>query len=122
MRIRFILIILELTSPLYAYPSLLFTETEREHIEQRKLKSLEQFENLYLASILYADENHWSLWLNHQIIHATDSRKMKEFYIKKVTAYSVDFAWLPPHSVSPIYFTLYPNKMYLKRERRVIFK
>jgi hypothetical protein len=117
------IVLLFLFAPtLLAQPSLFFTENEIKLIHQNMAftHKLDKSYDLYLSSIVYVDEAHWTLWLNNQIIHATDPQQLEHFQIKRVTAFQVEFSWLPSHSTIPLRFTLRPHQIYRGRENRVI--
>lgn len=107
-------------------PSLFFTETETNFIKnkflfQKKLEKAEIIkpENLYLSAILYVDEAHWTLWVNHQVVHASDTHPIPGYRIEKVTPLSVVFSHTSPPS-RPKLFTLRAHDMYLSTENKII--
>lgn len=112
-------------TPLNAHSSLFFTKKEMQLIRNNILqkskseKTLKNPECLYLSSIIYVSKVHWTIWLNHQVIHSSDSRQINGFQIEKVTPFGVDFSWIPPQSVVPLRFSLRPRQIFLEKERRV---
>jgi hypothetical protein len=109
-----------------AHSSLFFTKKEIQIIKknilsQHKLNKMDKnLEYLYLSSIIYVDEAHWTLWLNHQIIHSCDPQHIHGFQIEKVTPLMAEFSWIPPQSADPVKFTLHSHQMFLGKENRTI--
>lgn len=113
---------------LLAQPSLFFTEKEVRFIQKNiflnnKVKETgENSKILHLSSLIYIDESHWTLWLNDQILHATDSPQIDGFHIEKVTPFSVEFSYLLPQSTIPLKFTLCPHQIYWGGKNRILRK
>lgn len=49
---------------------------------------------LHLYAIIYGDENHWSLWINEDVITPENQHILKNLIIKKVTPERVTFSIL----------------------------
>ena len=113
--------------PLLAeFPSLFFTETEINLIKnkflfQNKLEKIEITpENLYSSAILYVDNTHWTLWLNHQMVHASDPHPISGYHIEKVTPLAAVFSYLPSQPSPPKKFTLPVHHIFLGTENKII--
>ena len=106
--------------PLWGYPSLFFTKQEVHLMNQKFLSQNKNTEWLYLSALIYVDADHWTLWLNHQVIHASDPQMFHGFHIEKVTPFAAEFSWLPPQSILPIRFSLRSHQIFLGKERKII--
>jgi hypothetical protein len=109
--------------PFEVHGSLFFTEKEVQHIHQNfllKNKRVQNRENLYLSAIVYVDEDHWTLWVNQQPIHASDPQQLHGFHIEKVTPLTATFSWHPPQESVPLRFTLRSQDIFLGNEKKVI--
>jgi len=112
---------------LSAYPSLLLTEEEVNHIREslsgREKGNLEESfkgKNLYLSAIIYVDESNWSLWLNNKIIRPETLSDIDGFHLEKVTPQGAKFSWTPPDTVIPATFTLHPYQTYLTKNQKIV--
>lgn len=119
---NFILLSL-LPYPLFATPSLFFTEKEVHLIYQTlSAETAPQQKDLFLTGILYVDTHHWSLWIGKTIITHHTRHQLKDFQIEQVTPFRVTFSWVPVPTAQPIRFTLHPNQLFSSKEKRVISK
>ncbi|MBA3813087.1 MAG: hypothetical protein H0X26_01125 [Alphaproteobacteria bacterium] len=112
--------------PLWAHPSLFFTEKDVSLINQsfflkrQVIKTDKEKENLYLSALVYVNETHWTLWLNNRMIHSTDPHTIQGFHIEKVTPLEAVFSWHSPQSKAPLRFALRSHEMFLGNEKKVI--
>lgn len=83
------------------------TEEEKKNLEQKKkdLEAKKQEENLanekayvYLASILFENNNNWTIWINEQKITNKNNSKKKELYISSITKDLANILWQMPLS------------------------
>ncbi len=66
--------------------------------QEEKLKKEEEEQGseksyIYLASIIYFNQNDWVVWINDQKITPKTNQKNKELYIKKVYSNQIDVIW-----------------------------
>lgn len=129
MRIRLIPLFLfvTVTDFLWGRSSLLFTDKEIALIQQNTLKSgsgeIKEmppgFDQIFLSAIIYIDQSHWALCLNNEMVNSENPGILKNLHIHRVFPEKVDFSWVFPHSTVPLYFTLYPNEIFLLKSRKV---
>ncbi len=108
---------------LFSHPSLLFSESEVSSIRKNLSQSpplSKNSDNLNLLAIVYFDENHWCVWVNHKIIRPENSHDIDGFRLEKVTPHEATFSWLPSESLTPKKFTLYPHQTYIAKEQRIV--
>ncbi len=83
------------------------TDEERKNLEQKKkdLEAKKQEENLanekayiYLASILFENNNNWAIWINEQKITNKNNSKKKELYVISLTKDLANILWQMPLS------------------------
>ena len=124
--LKFIPLYFIFTYNLLAQPSLFFTDQELKIIHETiflKSKSNETKTNykvINLSAILYVDKNHWTLWLNDQVIHGVAPLPIAGFRIEKVTPHRVEFSWIPSHSTVRRRLTLRPRQVFLEKNDRII--
>ncbi|OJW51045.1 MAG: hypothetical protein BGO67_11985 [Alphaproteobacteria bacterium 41-28] len=105
---------------LFAYPSLFFTEEDIKSIREDQLDEQPHSLNLHLSALLYIDQNHWSMWINHKIIRPETCHDIDGFHLEGVTAYGATFSRISSESLIPRTFTLRPFQTYIAREQKVV--
>lgn len=90
MRIRFISLLFLWGSgePLFAHPSLFFTQEEIDSLSGQE----DGFKTLHLSAIVYLDKDHWSLWINDKVIRPQNKHALSGFKIEEVTPFEVKFS------------------------------
>lgn len=48
---------------------------------------------VYLGSILYFDQNNWTVWINNKRVSYDDNKKSNELYLTKVDSLDVEVLW-----------------------------
>ena len=103
---RTVLVVLQLIFPLSlsAHPSLFFTDSETQGVSHNP--------HLHLQAIMYIDPDHWTLWINDHVIHASDPRQIEGVLIEHVAPQTVQFAWHSRKEELPKRFTLRVNEVF----------
>ncbi|HUX79398.1 MAG TPA: hypothetical protein VMW10_06615 [Alphaproteobacteria bacterium] len=101
---------------LIAFPSLFFTDEDIKAIRESKRDKTAHSLKLHLSALVYRDQNHWSLWVNHKIIRPETHRDIDGFHLERVMPHEVTFSWIARDSTTPIIFTLRPSQTYVTKE------
>ena len=72
--------------------SLFFSENEIALIKENLVDSKAYSQNLSLTSLIYYDDNHWSLWLNKKLFHPENIHELENYELKKVTPTGAHFS------------------------------
>lgn len=103
-------------SELIAYPSLFFTDEDIKAIQEGESDKTSHRLKLHLSALVYRDQNHWSLWVNHKIIRPETHRNIDGFHLERVRPHEVTFSWISRDSTTPKTFTLRPPQTYVAKE------
>lgn len=110
---------------LSAFPSLFFTKEQISSISQNIfIEDADAKEKvsrtLSLSSLVFVDNEQWSLWVNNTIICPNTPHRIVGLQVENVTPQTVKFSWTFPETATPITFTLQPHQTYLLDEQKVI--
>lgn len=105
---------------LFAYPSLFYTDQDMEAIHEKGLDEKTRSQRLYLSALIYLDQNHWCLWVNHKIMRPETSHSIDGFHLERVMPHEVTFSWIPQDSTMPNTFTLRPSQTYVANEQKIV--
>ncbi len=101
---------------LLAYPSLFFTDEEIKCIHEEGKDKKAHNLKLHLSALIYRDENHWSLWVNHKIMCSEMHGGIDGFHLERVKPHEVTFSWIPSDSLIPKTFKLRPSQTNVAKE------
>ena len=68
-------------------------EEEQELDIQKDAEKENKNSFLYLASIIYMNQNQWSIWLNNKNITSDNNKPENEIFVTKISRSHVDFLW-----------------------------
>lgn len=95
--------------------SLFFSENEVKLIKEGLVNTKTQSQNLSLTSLIYYDDNHWSLWLNKKLFHPENIHELEGYELKKVTSTGAHFFCRLNHKT----FSLHLHQVYVPFEEKI---
>ncbi|EKE09585.1 MAG: hypothetical protein ACD_16C00132G0007 [uncultured bacterium] len=100
---------------LFLFLSLFFSEADLKVIQNHFTPLKEERQNVSLNSLIYTDENHWSLWINHQLYQPQTIHQLKGYKLIGIGQKGAKFFCLKYKRL----FFLQPDQTYVQKKQKV---
>ena len=96
--------------------SLFFSESEMALIKENLTNPPVDRQSLSLTSLIYYDDNHWSLWLNNKLFRPENVDELDDYELEKITPGGAHFFC----HLNQKSFLLHPHQVYMPFEEKIL--